>query len=214
MRIFTGFFANGKQNEPVAQPVAPQAHKLELTILYVLTRMVAGLLLLFAGATKLSPIQSIAISKWIVLTGPAAFSIGFAEFMLGWFCIAFLQVRVLKWSVLGAFCIYISVLLLKLVSSESSCQCLGGTPVPVISMLITDSLVAISILFTLGCWSGPNRIPIPSVLTNQIRNLRIVLPLSVFLLISVFGSIGAAMTFFSGQRLVVDSSSKFGGSVA
>lgn len=173
--------------------------------------MVAGLLLLFAGATKLSPIQSLAISRWIVLTESAAFSVGLVEFMLGWFCIAFLHLHILNWTVLGAFCIYSCVLLLKLGSGESSCQCLGGTSVPVVSMLITDFLVAISVLCTWGNWSRPNKIP--SVLPNHIRNLQTMFPLSLIVLILLFGSVSAAMTFFSGQRLVVDSSSKFGGSV-
>lgn len=118
----------------------------------------------------------------------------------------------LNWFVFGAFCIYICVLLLKLAVGESRCQCLGGAHLSVMFMLILDCAVAISILCTSGYWSRAS--VVQGVLFKHIRNLQIVMPLNLVVLILLFGSISAAMTFFSGQRLVVDSSSKFGGSVA
>ena len=166
---------------------------------------------MFGGATKLIPLQILVVSRWVILVPPAAFAVGLTEVTIGWLCIAFSQLKLLKSSVLGAFSVYICVLAVKWWLGEEGCQCSGGTGLSVHSMMILDGMVFASIVWSLRHWSEPCHVS-PAI-AIRIRNLQILLPAMLILLIVIFGSIGAAMTFFSGQRLVVDSPSKFAGSV-
>ena len=79
-------------------------------------------------------------------------------------------------------------------------------------MLLLDSSVVFFSLLSRREW-GLSLIKSSGTVFEQVNNLRWVVPSLLVASILCFGSISGATSFFSGNRLVVDSESKFAGTV-
>lgn len=178
---------------------------------YLVSRLLIGSLLLLAAAMKLSPLNAMPIAIWLVVPKAAVFIWAIAEFILGWACLTLVPHRLLHRILIALFGVFLLVLGMKWIGGEQRCDCLGSLSLPLGAMAVIDVVVLACLILFRASWQrawSEN-----SFITNQARNLKLVLPALILVCIAWFGSLDAARCYFAGDSVLVDSVSKFAGNV-
>lgn len=179
---------------------------------YVFSRMSIGCLLIVAAAMKLSPLSAMPIATWLVVPKSLVFIWAIAEFVLGWACLTMVPHRLLNQLLMALFSLFLVVLAIKWIGGEERCECLGSLSLPLGLMATVDGIALASLLLLRKSWQRVWLLG-AGLLAQQAGNLRIVLPALLLGCIAWFGSLDAARCYFAGDRVLVDSFSKFAGNV-
>jgi hypothetical protein len=177
------------------------------SIVYGISRIFVGLLLLAGGLSKLLTPHPIPIGDWFVLPAPLVGVCGLLESLIGLACVSFVPYRMLSTMVGVLFASFCGLLLVQWFAGESSCQCLGAVSPPIPWMLALDVSVLASIFVFRRQWTNRLRIENRFV-DEQFRNARLVVPFLLALGTWFFGSVDGLFGFLSGSPLVVESSSQ------
>ncbi len=194
------------------QPQSAAISRNVLGFIYVLTRLVIGVALLYAGASKILSDQSMLVGgHWIV---PAAFvvMIGVLECVVGWMVIAFIPSRGLLAVVVCMFTVFLGVLALQAYSGLHRCSCLGSSGLPVTTVMCFDIAVVCSCVLFRDRWCYPIELS-DGMARDLIGGLKIAVPVALVAAVLWFGSLEAASDFLAGSAVRVIAREQFLGSV-
>ena len=180
--------------------------------LYIVSRLVTGVLLLFAGVSKLAPLRAVLLGSWLVLPIPVVFAWGVFELVIGWACLSLLPHRFLHRIVASMFVIFMFVLAAQWWSGEERCECMGSLSPPILGMFAVDIVLLLSLFAFSRSWRKPLRYK-TGIFSEQVGNLCIVLPILLLAAIAIFGSLDATFGYLAGERVLVDAATKFAGEV-
>ena len=178
------------------------------------SRLLLGFLLIFAGVTKLFPLQPAVITSWLFLPTTIVLCWSLFEVGIGVICLSLKPSGWFHGLIITLLSTFLLVLGAKWLAGEERCDCLGSYSLTLVPMAVLDSLMLVSVLsfsrfWRTWRWEGAN----PGFLEKQVRNLPIAVPVVCLLFAMSFGSIEAAFSFLSGDAVLVDASTKFLGSI-
>lgn len=182
-------------------------------VFYPTSRLVIAMFLLLAGASKLAPARAIALTSWFVLPSWAVGSCGVMEFLLGCAVLTLVPHRLLHRIVLLLYSLFVVVLVVQWGDGEEVCQCLGSLSLPIGWMLAADVLLLASLVIFRRHWERPVPQPSSRIVREQLTNCRIVAPACLLISVAWFGSLDSAYGFVTGQPVLVDTQTRFAGTV-
>lgn len=182
------------------------------SMLYFISRLLIGCLLMIAGISKLSPLSAMPIATWLVLPKEIVLFWGLAEFLLGCACLSFVPHRLLRNCLISLFSAFLVVLAVQWWAGEERCHCLGSLSLPLGAMAAVDLLAILSLCCFRSSWCRPFKFA-NDFLDEQATNLRWVIPGLLLACVAWFGSLDAARAYWSGQTVLVDAQTKYAGKV-
>jgi len=162
---------------------------------------VVGLLLVYAGLSKVYPPVATPIGRFVVLPAIVTASVGLGAAVLGCILLSGYRARFLWATLLATFCGYLAVLGIMRCTGQTQCSCIPGLELPVVRMGVLDLLVIAGIVFDRAFWFGA-------------RNSNVVLTsfpgvgMAVFALaagiacVVLFGSVNAAVAYCNGAAVI------------
>ena len=192
--------------QPASRPVTGGA-------VYLSSRIIMALFLLLAGVSKLAPLRAIALTSWFVLPSWAVLSCGIMEFLLGCAALTLVPHRLLHRIMLLLYSLFVVVLVVQWSDGEEVCQCLGSLSLPIGWMLAADVLLLASLVIFRRHWERPVPLLSSGFLREHLANLRIIAPACLLVSVAWFGSLDSAYGFVTGQPVLVDTQTRFAGTV-
>ncbi len=165
---------------------------------YFASRTVAGLLLIVAGLSKLSPLQPLALTSDLIMPASAVFAFGLLEFCIGWACLTFAPHRLLHRIVAVTYSAFVVVLLLRWYDGQDQCPCLGSLSFPLYIMFAVDGVILGSLIWFRCHWDRWLVVG-HGALGELVANLLVVFPVLVMGGVVWFGSLDAAYGYVSGR---------------
>ncbi len=169
---------------------------------YLVTRFMVGALLVIAGAMKLSPWRTLALSYWLVLPPIVVFLVGLFEFLLGVAVLTFVVNRAIWVVTVATFATYLAILAWQFSSGQSICQCLGSRSLPILAMFALDGSLTLALWWWRKHWTTLSRAIGQSAAWELFSGIRLALPILALAGILGFGSLDAAVGYVSGGRVL------------
>lgn len=182
------------------------------SLLYIVSRLMIGCLLLVAGVSKILSWQPYLFHSLWIIPAPIAALWGGGEMILGWFTIGFFSYRWIPKCLFVLFMCFVLVLVDEWTSGVVECQCLGGAGMPLLFVLCVDALIVISIALQYRHWIVSIVAP-TGLVSDVIKQSCFVVPLVLLASIGLTGSPQSFYQYLSGQLVVADVPYRFAGVV-